>query len=118
MHSTYTGYGGGGGGGGVYKHEALTVNYDDSMIINVDGGARGERKREDCPYAGGIYDSDCDYWLTQYRGFAGSAGKVFLVSRLSFFFCLIVCLLIIISLKLTLCPTCPHNCYFRRTTLN
>ena len=81
-HSTYTGYGGGGGGGGVYKHEAPTVNYDDSMTINVDGGARGERKREDCPHAGGIHDSDCDYWVTQYRGFAGSAGEVFFVSRL------------------------------------
>ena len=41
-HSTiYTGFGGGGRGGGVYKHEATIVNYDDSMTINVDGGARG-----------------------------------------------------------------------------
>jgi len=53
-HSTYTGYRGGWGGGGVYEHEATTVNYDDSMIINVGGGDR--------------------------------AGKVFLVSRLPFFF--------------------------------
>ena len=66
-HSTYTGYGGGGGGGGIYKHEATTVNYDDNMIINVDGGARGQ--------------GDSNSWK---RGFVGSAGKVFLVSRLSF----------------------------------
>jgi len=73
LHSTYTGYGGGGGGGGLYKHEATTVNYDDSMTINVNGGARGE----------GHSNSD-------YYGFAGSVGKVYLVSRLSFFFlCLI-----------------------------
>jgi len=37
------------------------------MTINVDGGARGEG------------DSDNDHY-----GFAGSVGKVFLVSRLSF----------------------------------
>jgi len=68
-HSTYTGYGGGGGGGGVYKHEATTVNFDDSMTINVNGGARG---RGD--------------WHSNRAGFVGSDGKVFLVSRLSFFF--------------------------------
>jgi len=66
---TYTGYGGGGGGGGVYKHEATTVNYDDSMTINVDGGARGNGDE-----------------ISGRRGFAGSVGKVYLVSRLSFFF--------------------------------
>ena len=37
------------------------------MIINVDGGARGQ--------------GDSNSWK---RGFVGSAGKVFLVSRLSF----------------------------------
>jgi len=60
----HTGYGGGGGGGGVYQHEAITVNYDDSMTINVDEGARGE---------GDTYDD--------HAGFVGSDGKVFLVSR-------------------------------------
>ena len=71
-HSTYTGYGGGGGGGGAYKHEASTVNYDDSMTINVNGGARGEGE---CPYS----QSYCDQ--NPYRvGFAGSTGKAFLVS--------------------------------------
>jgi hypothetical protein len=64
----YKGYGGGGGGGGVYKYEVTTVNYDDSMTINVDGGARGE---------GDTYDSRA--------GFAGNVGKVFLVSRLFHF---------------------------------
>jgi len=62
---THTGFGGGGGGGGVYEHEATIVNYDDSMTINVNGGDRG---------AG---DSD-----SSYAGFAGSDGKVFLVSGL------------------------------------
>ena len=79
---SYAGYGGGGGGGGVYKHEATTVNYDVSMTINVDGGNLGEA------------DSNSDYY-----GFAGSAGKVFLVSR--FYVPIpnnIVCLSIIISL--------------------
>jgi len=71
-HSTYTGYGGGGGSGGVYWHEAATVNYDDSMTINIDGGARGNG-----------YDSDDPSYRA---GFAGSDGKVFLVSRLLFFF--------------------------------
>jgi len=68
-HAYYIGYGGGGGAGGVYKHKATTVNYDDSMTINVNGGARGEGDS----ISGG-------------RGFVGSAGKVFLVSRPSFFF--------------------------------
>ena len=55
------GYGGGGGGGGVFEYMATTVNYDDSMTINVDGGARGEG------------DTSSDR-----RGLAGSAGKVFM----------------------------------------
>ena len=62
-HSYHTGYGGGGGGGGVYKHEATTVNYDDSMSVNVNGGNRGNS-------GSGL------------TGFAGNAGKVYLVSRL------------------------------------
>ena len=82
-HSTYTGYGGGGGSGGVFAYEASTVNYDDSMIINVGGGARGEGE---CPYS----PSYCNQNPFNV-GFAGSVGKVFLVSKFSFFFlCLIV----------------------------
>jgi len=72
---SYTGYGGGGGGGGLYKHEASTVNFDDSMTINVDGGARGNGE---CPY-GPSYCNDNPIYRA---GFAGSDGKVFLVSRL------------------------------------
>ena len=68
---TYTGFGGGGGSGGVFAYEATTVNYDDSMTIDVGGGARGDGSRPDNP---------------SYRaGIAGNVGKVFLVSRLSFF---------------------------------
>ena len=76
----YKGYGGGGGGGGVYKYEVTTVNYDDSMTINVDGG-----------------DGDGYSDLNYNAGFAGSAGKVYLVSRLSFFLCLIVCMSLLVS---------------------
>ena len=72
MHSYYTGYGGGGGSGGVFVQEATTVNYDDSMTINVNGGTRGNGDSSSNP--------------SSRAGFAGSAGKVFLVSRLSFFF--------------------------------
>jgi len=60
---SYTGYGGGGGGGGVYEHEATTVNYDDSMTINVNGGNRGR----------GDQSEPADN-----AGFAGSVGKVFM----------------------------------------
>ena len=69
-HTLYLhiGYGGGGGGGGVYKHEATTVNYDDSMTIDVSGVARGAGDN-----------------ILGRRGFAGRAGKVFLVSRLFHF---------------------------------
>ena len=44
------------------------MNYDDSMTINVSGGNRGE---------GGY-----GLYIHTHAGFAGSAGKVFLVSRL------------------------------------
>jgi len=103
-HSTYTGYGGGGGGGGVYKHEATIVKYDDGMTIDVNGGARGARKREDCPHAGGVHDSDCNYWVTVKSGFAGSVGKVFLVSSLSFVSYLID---VFVSSHLHMSPTIP-----------
>ena len=83
----YTGYGGGGGSGGAFINEATIVNYDDGMTIDVDvdGGARGNG------------DNDSDR-----AGFAGSAGKVFLVSRFSFSYLIDVCMSnIVISLTLT-----------------
>jgi len=62
------------------------VNYDDSMTINVNGGARGEGE---CPYSQSYCDQN-PYWY----GFAGSAGEVFLVSRLLFFY---VCMSLLVS---------------------
>ena len=64
------------------------MNYDDSMTINVNGGARGIGTRADPSY---------------HAGFAGSAGKVFLVSRLSFSIFLTVCMSIIIISLLLAC---------------
>ena len=68
-----TGYGGGGGGAGAFLYEAVTIDIDD-MTINVNGGNRGEG----------------DSSISGRRGFAGSVGKVFLVSSLSFVSYLIV----------------------------
>ena len=92
---SYVGYGGGGGGGGFYWHEAITVNYHDSMTINVNAGDRGNGSRSDNP---------------SYRaGFAGSAGKVFLVSKLTH----VILLIVFMSLKLLYIH---HSC-FRLTIL-
>ena len=62
----HTGQGGGGGGGGVFVQEATTVNYDNGMTIAVNEGAGG---------------SGSATWPT-HVGLPGSAGKVFLISRL------------------------------------
>ena len=72
--------GGGGGGGGAFINEATIVNYDGNiegqrglLTINVDEGARGEADQL------AVSDKGKSYERT---GFVGSAGKVFLVSKM------------------------------------
>jgi len=74
LHSLYIAYGGGGGGGGVVAYEATTVNYDDSMTINVAGGAGGEGD-----YRGTTCCDERGQLIYNYRvGLVGSDGKVFM----------------------------------------
>ena len=77
------------------------MNYDDSMTINVNGGARGNGSSPAYP--------------SSRAGFAGSAGKVFLVSRLSFSIFLtfwmsiiVISLLLACSLKFLFFTTSHH----------